>query len=165
MNSAKPALRSGLDADSQFVLGDSREEFAQLQDEYFSRFAPTTPEQRFQVDNLIRNEWLLRRYHRVESHLWEYQISLCDRAGRAQLGQAYTKASTVFARLHRTITAVEKAYKAAMEELTLLQQATEELASFLTAAPKQPQSRTTSTPPSSSTPMSRRDINGAAVAG
>ena len=176
MNSAKPALRSGLDADSQFVLGESREEFAQLQDEYFSRFAPTTPEQRFQVDNLIRNEWLLRRYHRVESHLWEYQISLCDRAGRAQLGQAYTKASTVFARLHRTITAVEKAYKAAMEELTRLQQDAEppELASFLTAAPKAPQSRADKTHPSSSTPsvsstpstpMSRRDINGAAVAG
>ena len=120
MPTPKAPLKSGLDADSQFVLGESSEEFAQLQAEYFDRFAPTTPEQRFQVDNLIRNEWLLRRYHRVESHLWEYQISLCDRSTGFQLGEAFAKSSTVFLRLRRAITAVEKAYKEAMEELVKL---------------------------------------------
>ena len=137
-------MKSGLDAESQFVLGESPEEFAELQAEYFDRFRPATPEARFQVDNLIRNEWLLRRYHRVESHLWEYQISLTDRSSGVQLGEAFSKASTIFLRLQRRITAAEKAYKEAIAEITRLQpppepQQTEEktpqLASFLTSTP------------------------------
>ena len=119
--SSQNALKSGLDAESQFVLGESREEFAGLQAEYYDRFSPAAPEQRFQVDNLIRNEWLLRRYHRVESHLWEYHISLCDRSSGVQLGEAFSKASTIFMRLQRRVTAAEKAYKEAMAELTRLQ--------------------------------------------
>src|SRR5579863_2977881 len=51
-------LKSGLDSESQFVLGESREEFAQLQSESFRHYQPRTPEERFQVDNLVRNEWL-----------------------------------------------------------------------------------------------------------
>ncbi len=123
--SSQNALKSGLDAESQFVLGESREEFAQLQAEYFDRFTPRTPEQRFQVDNLIRNEWLLRRYHRVESHLWEYHAMQCDRSSGVQLGEAFSKASTVFMRLQRRINAAEKSYRDAMAELTRLRQATQ----------------------------------------
>jgi hypothetical protein len=37
--SSQNALKSGLDADSPFVIGESREEFAELQDEYFARGA------------------------------------------------------------------------------------------------------------------------------
>ncbi len=145
--SSPATLKSGLDAESQFVLGESREEFAQLQAAYFTRFSPATPEQRFQVDNLIRNEWLLRRYHRVESHLWEYQASLCDRSSGVQLGEAFSKASTVFMRLQRRINAAEKSYRDAMAELTRLQQPpqtteaedeTSQLASFLDSCPVDP---------------------------
>jgi len=121
MSAQDRPMKSGLDTESQFVLGESPEEFAELQTDYFDRFHPTTPEARFQVDNLIRNEWLLRRYHRVESQLWEYQVSLCDRSSRVQLGQAFSKASSIFMRLQRRITAAEKAYKEAMAELTRLQ--------------------------------------------
>ena len=139
---AAPAkiMRSGLDAKSQTLPGESPEAFAALQAEYFDRFHPTTPDQRFQVDSLIRNEWLLRRYHRVEAQLWEYQTGLCDRAGRAQLGEAFTKAASTFMRLHRCILAAEKAYQNAMTELERLLQASEpqpatgqnaQLASFL----------------------------------
>ena len=138
--SSQNAMKSGLDAESQFVLGESRQEFAELQASYFDRFAPTTPEARFQVDNLVRNEWLLRRYHRVEAQLWEYQTSLCDRKTGVQLGEAFAKASTIFMRLQRRVNAAEKAYKEAMAELTRLQEAsqpqqtkdeTPQLASFL----------------------------------
>jgi hypothetical protein len=115
------ALKSGLDAESQFVPGESPQQFAQLQAEYFERYAPTAPEQRFQVDNLIRNEWLLRRYHRVEAQLWQYQATLCDQSTGARLGEAFSKASTTFQRLARRIAAVEKSYQAAVAELTRLQ--------------------------------------------
>jgi hypothetical protein len=119
--SSQNALKSGLDAESQFVPGESPQEFAALQAEYFERFAPTSPEQRFQVDNLIRNEWLLRRYHRVEAQVWQYQSTLCDQSSGVQLGEAFSKAATIFQRLARRIAAVEKSYKEAMAELTRLQ--------------------------------------------
>ena len=119
--SSQNALKSGLDAESQFVPGESPQQFAELQAEYFERYAPASPEQRFQVDNLIRNEWLLRRYHRVEAQLWQYQCTLCEQSRDLQLGEAFSKASTTFQRLARRIAAVEKSYKEAMAELTRLQ--------------------------------------------
>ena len=136
------SLKSGLDAESQIVPGESPEEFAALQAAYFDRFKPTTPEQRFQLDNLIRNEWLIRRYHRVEAQLWEYQTSLCEPGCKFQLGQAFAKASTIFMRLHRRLTVAEKAYKEAMTQLTRSlppsepqqkKEKIEQLASFLTS--------------------------------
>jgi hypothetical protein len=137
----KNTLKSGLDAESQFVLGESRDEFAQLQAEHYDRFHPDTPEQRFQVDSLIRNEWFLRRFFRVEAQLWEYHSMQAARGTGVELGEAFAKASPIFMRLQRRITAAEKAYKEAMAELTRLRMLsqpketatkTEELGSFLT---------------------------------
>jgi hypothetical protein len=68
-----------------FVLGESREEFAQLQAEYIGHFLPANPEKRFQVDKIIRSDWLTRRYFRVEAHLWEYHTSLAERGTGVQL--------------------------------------------------------------------------------
>ncbi len=140
-------LQSGLDPASQCVPGETPEQFAQLRDEYFARFRPATPEQRFQVDNLIRNEWQLRRLFRVEAELWAYQTAQADPAAGVQLGEAFAKASTIFQRLQRRIASVEKAYKEAMDELTRLQTLAQppqteedpaELASFLTTAAASP---------------------------
>ena len=99
--SSQNALKSGLDADSPFVIGESREEFAELQDEYFARFLPRSPDERFLVDTLIRNEWLLRRLFRVEAQLWEYHTMRASRSEGVPLGEAFGTASDVFMRLHR----------------------------------------------------------------
>ncbi|MDR3700165.1 MAG: hypothetical protein P4L56_11050 [Candidatus Sulfopaludibacter sp.] len=134
-----PPLQSGLDAQSQSVPGESPEEFARLQSEYVARFAPTTPEQRFQMDCLIRNEWLLRRLFRVEAQLWEYYATQAGPSSGLPLGEAFSHASPIFMRLRRQISAAEKAYKEAKAELERLQEAAqppqstteaEELASF-----------------------------------
>ena len=69
--SSQNAFKSGLDADSQFCYGEQRTDFYRLQIEYFTRFQPRAPEERFQVDSLIRNEWMLRRLFRAEAHLPE----------------------------------------------------------------------------------------------
>jgi hypothetical protein len=118
--SSQNALQSGLHADSQCVPGESPAEFAELQGHYHQRFSPSTPEARFQVDNLVRNEWLLRRFHRVEAQLWLYQTSLCNRASGVPLGEAFSQASTLFMRLHRRVTAAHKAYNEAMVQLQRL---------------------------------------------
>jgi hypothetical protein len=47
MPATQNPLESGLDAESQFVWGETREDFAALQREYFARFQPRTPEERF----------------------------------------------------------------------------------------------------------------------
>jgi hypothetical protein len=122
LSPAKSALKSGLDAESQFVIGESREEFAQLQTEHYHHHKPRNPEERFQVDSLIRNEWFLRRFFRVEAHLWEYHTTLAERGTGVELGEAFTKASPIFMRLERRIRAAEKAHKEAKAELERLQQ-------------------------------------------
>lgn len=144
--SSQNALKSGLDAESQFVIGENRDDFAVLQNEYFTRFQPLTPEERFQVDTLIRNEWILRRLFRAEAHLWEYHALRADRSEGVPLGEALTAAHEVFRRLQRRITLAERSYKDAFAELERLERSrgpvvapqpepdtadTPELASFL----------------------------------
>jgi len=119
--SSQNALKSGLDADSPFVIGESRQEFAELQDEYFARFLPRSPDERFLVDTLIRNEWLLRRLFRVESQLWEYHTMRASRSEGVPLGEAFGTASDVFMRLHRRVSHDERSYKEALRDLQRLQ--------------------------------------------
>ena len=119
--SSQNALKSGLDADSQFVIGESRQEFAELQDEYTDRFLPRSPDERFLVDTLIRNEWLLRRLFRVESQLWEYHTLRASRSEGVPLGEAFGTASDVFMRLHRRVSHAERSYKEALRDLQRLQ--------------------------------------------
>ncbi|HUI58346.1 MAG TPA: hypothetical protein VLY04_25410 [Bryobacteraceae bacterium] len=121
--SSRNALKSGLDAEFQFVLGETRQDFAVLQCEYTQRFQPLAPEERFQVDTLIRCEWMLRRFFRVESHLWEFHALRANHSEGVQLGEACNTGSTVFMRLQRRITLAERSYKDACQELGRLQQA------------------------------------------
>jgi hypothetical protein len=136
-------LTTGLDAESQFVLGESREEFALLQTEWYDFHVPANPEERFQLDKLIRCEWLLRRYFRIDAQLTDYQSMLVERATGYELGEAFSKASLIFGRLQRRVDAIEKARTAAATELERLKKLppppqpkqttdlTEQLASFL----------------------------------
>ena len=139
--SSQNALKSGLDAESQFVLGESREEFAQLQTEWYDHHAPVNPEERLQVDTIIRSEWFLRRYFRIEAQLWEYHSMKAERGTGVELGEAFSNASLIFMRFQRRINLAEKSGKEARAELDRLkalrqpQQTTTEtqqLGSFLT---------------------------------
>ena len=120
--SSMNALKSGLDAESQFVLGEERADFAALQQEYLEHFQPTTPDQRYQVDRLLRCEWLLRRMFRVESYAWEYHIIRADWSEGVQLGDAWAQASSEFMRIHRRTVHLERSYQEALAELRRSQQ-------------------------------------------
>ena len=121
--SSMNALKSGLDAFSQFVYGEERDDFISLQQEYTARFQPATPEERFRLDTMLRSEWVLRRLHRAEAHLWEYYTLQASRSDGVPLGEALAKNSTVFMRLQRRVTLNERAYKEAKAELERLQSA------------------------------------------
>ncbi len=68
------ALKSGIDAKSQIIRGESPAAQESLTAEYYSRFRPATPEQRFLADTLINSDWLLRRFRTVEAQLWEKEF-------------------------------------------------------------------------------------------
>jgi hypothetical protein len=149
--SAQNALKSGLDAESQFVTGEDRTDFAQLQNEYIARFQPLTPEERFQVDTLLRNDWILRRLFRAEAQLWEYHAIRADRSEGVPLGEALVAGNEVFRRLQRRITLAERSYKDAFAELERLQRARRSLAAEAT-------SETDPTPPDQPAATDRPDL-------
>jgi hypothetical protein len=136
MNALGPfrALQSGLEAESQFVVGEDRSDFAQLQHEYITRFQPATPEERFQIDTLLRNEWVLRRLFRAEAQLWEYFTLRADRSEGVSLGEALVAGNEPFRRLQRRITLAERSYKDAFAELERLQRGRRSLAAAPTSA-------------------------------
>src|ERR1035438_1238670 len=121
--SSQNAFKSGLDADSQFCCGEQPTDFYRLQIEYFARFQPRSPDERFQVDSLIRNEWMLRRLFRVEAHLWKFHTTGASRRDGVPLGEAFHNAHPEFTRLHRRLTLFEKSNKAPFARLRTLQQA------------------------------------------
>jgi hypothetical protein len=131
--SSQNALQSGLDAESQFVVGEDRAGFAELQNEYTARFQPVAPEERFQVDTLIRNEWILRRLFRAEAHLWEFHAMRATRSEGVPLGEALMAANEVFRRLQRRVSLAERSYKDAFAELERLQRARAALAAAPTS--------------------------------
>src|ERR1017187_8823209 len=116
--SSQNAFKSGPDADPQFCYGEERADFYRLRVEYFTRFSPQSPEERFKVDTLIRNEWSLRRLLRAEAHLWEFNTT-----DAPPLGEGLKNSSPVFMRLHRRIPLFEKSYDTALAHLQNLQQA------------------------------------------
>jgi hypothetical protein len=140
--SSQNALKSGLDSESLFIRGEDPEQFRQLQSEYANRFHPVTPDERFQLDLIIRNEWLLRRMLRVEAQLWNFYTAQSSSDSEAvALGEAFAKASNIFMRLQRRIIQLERGYQEAYAELMRLQSERQEsentietpdLASFLT---------------------------------
>ena len=142
--SAMNALKSGLDAQSLLIPGESPQAFAQLIAEYYSKYAPADPEQRYHLDTAIRHEWLLRRFAKVEDQLWALSATRMEKplAG-LELGQAFDQDNKVMMRLHRRVAHSEKAYDRAMAAFHNLQAQqntpeSPELASFR-AEPLEPQ--------------------------
>jgi hypothetical protein len=119
--SSQNAFKSGIDAQSQIAPGDNPADLLQLQSDYFAQFKPQTPEERFHVDSLIRNEWTLRRLFRVEAQMWE---AAADKATDKEtaLGTAFLELTPAFMRLQRRITLCEKSHQASLAALRQLRQ-------------------------------------------
>jgi hypothetical protein len=119
--SSMNALKSGVDAKAEIILWEAREELEALTREYLDRFQPVTPEERFYVDILIRDDWQLRRLAAIETQLWGKELqapSLPDED--YPHGRAYASGSAHFERLQRNINARERSYKSALHELERL---------------------------------------------
>ena len=118
------ALKTGIDARSQIIPGESPEDLETLALDYHHRFRPEAPEQSFLVDSLIQSEWLLRRYHKVEAQLWTYELAaLLTPNKKCSLGQAFNRGFDTFTRVQRRIDSAERNYHRALDKLQRFQSA------------------------------------------
>jgi hypothetical protein len=116
--SSMNALRSGIDAKSQVIFGETPADLDILKWEYHDRFHPTTPEQRMLVDTLVDSEWLLRRFRAVETELWQEG---CQVIHSTTLAQAFRQNADHFSRLQRRVDMAHRNYRNALQELLRLQ--------------------------------------------
>jgi hypothetical protein len=119
--SSMNALKSGIDAQSQIIRGEDPASLEALAAEYTGRFQPATPEERFYVDTLVRDDWQLRRLARADAQIWESGFSSTFRLEEdTALGQVFNNRSQTFMRLQRRIDATERSYQRALRELQRL---------------------------------------------
>ena len=122
--SSRNALKSGIHSQSQIIHGEKPEDLEALTAEYFDRFQPATPEERFFVDILIRDDWQLRRLATADAQIWEFKIEGFFHPDKeTPLGHAFSFADHTFERLQRRINATERSFKSALHELQQLQSA------------------------------------------
>ena len=115
--SSMNALKTGIDAKTQLIRGETFTALEEVTGEYHGRFRPTTPEQRMLVDTLIDCEWLLRRFRAIETQLWERVVDIYD----ITLGHIFTEHTDEFTRLQRRIDSTQRHYHNALNQLRRLQ--------------------------------------------
>ena len=91
------ALKTGIDAKTQLIRGETQTALSELTAEYHDQFHPTTPVERILVGTLIDCEWLLRRFPAIDTQLTENAWHVFD----ITLGKVFTDNCDVFARLQR----------------------------------------------------------------
>src|SRR5580700_6359567 len=72
--SSMNALKSGIYSKSLVISGEDPADLDTLRDEYFQRYHPALPEQRDQVDIIVRSTWTLRRLAVAEAQVWAYTM-------------------------------------------------------------------------------------------
>ncbi len=119
------ALRTGIDARSQIIRGENPAVLESLAAEYYARFNPATPEQRYLVDTLVNCDWLTRRLRAIEAQLWErdfaYNEKLEQYEKRHALGDTFVREHETFLHLQRRIDSTDRAYHRAFRILRGLQ--------------------------------------------
>ena len=115
------ALKTGIDAATQVLPGESPEEFAALLAEYYDRHRPSIPEQRLQVDILVSCEWLLRRLRRVEHQIWETEFRAVAQNEYVDqerpFGESYKRRDETFRRLQYRINSTYRQMQTALRAL------------------------------------------------
>jgi hypothetical protein len=121
---SRNALKTGIDAKAETMLPfEDPAKLEALTSDYYHRFHPATPEQRCLVDDLISDEWQLRRFRAIEGQLLthHYDDAFTQRDVQFSLGQSYEYACKDLDRLQRRINATRKAYLVTLKALRELQ--------------------------------------------
>jgi hypothetical protein len=113
-------LICGIDAETEVLIWERRNELDELKDEYYASHPPASPEARCLLDQIIRCEWHLRRFASAESSLWD---QLYNHSPEGIDACAYTleKGGGTFARLQHRINSTRRAFHTALKELERLE--------------------------------------------
>jgi len=121
------ALKSGIDSQSIHIYWESWPALEAVFREYHEFHQPVTPHERALVDTLARNEWLLRRFTRIEHEVFDTQLEELKAKGRLALkdswGQVYPLVDKVLTRLQHRINSAERNFNAALRNLERVQTA------------------------------------------
>ena len=120
--SSMNALKTGIYAKSLTIPGEDPAQLATLVQEYFERYQPAAPEQRDQVDIMVRATWTLRRLAAAEAQVWIYEMDRTSPLNpAAPLGAAFQACDRTLARLQRCINSTQRNYRDALHQLERLQ--------------------------------------------
>ncbi len=120
--SSMNAMKSGIYSKSVVIPGEDRADLDALTEEYYQRFQPGLPEQRDQVDILIRSTWTLRRLAVAEAQVWIYEMDEASHLSEAApIGHMFTWCDRILTRLHRIVNTTQRNYRDALHELERLQ--------------------------------------------
>ena len=121
--SSQNALRTGIYAAAEAVLPhEDPQDLAELAAGYHAHYQPQSPAERCLLDSLVSDEWLLRRFRRIEGELFSDRVTSITGDTRP-LGDAYGMISTTLERLQRRINATRKSYLKTLEALESLRAA------------------------------------------
>jgi hypothetical protein len=116
--SSMNALKSGIHAKSLVLPSEKLADLEQLNDDYYHRHLPDSPEARFYLDEVIHCEWLLRRYRTAETQLWDYENENSFSIDRKNpLGKSAALGSNHFSKLQYRVDATRRAYHRALKAL------------------------------------------------
>jgi hypothetical protein len=114
------ALKSGLDARSMVIPGESAEELEQLAQNYRREHRPASPLEHFLVDAIVAADWQLRRLRAIEAEIWREEA-----LAAGGFAEAYAR-DRAFTRLHRRMDAAERSMYKALKELQKIRKGREE---------------------------------------
>jgi hypothetical protein len=121
--SSHNSFRTGIYAAAETVLPhEDPKAIAALAAEYYAHYQPQAPAERCLVDCLVSDEWLLRRFRRIEGELISDNVTSITGDTRP-LGEAYDMVDNVLDRLQRRINATRKSYLKTLEALESLRAA------------------------------------------
>ncbi|HTP34883.1 MAG TPA: hypothetical protein VMJ75_22055 [Candidatus Acidoferrales bacterium] len=120
--SSKNALKLGLYAHAPILPGEDPEEFAALARSFRGQFRPQTFIEKACLDDLIRCEWLKRRYYRIEAQVIQQRVAALaqDYDPDTALVQVFVQDAEgprVLEKIHRRQEAVERLYHRALTSL------------------------------------------------
>ena len=117
-NSSKNSFKTGLDAKSEIIRYEKREDYDALTAEYHNRFRPARPEERDLVDDLIKSERHGHRYHSIDAAVLDRAI---QNVPSGSLGAAYTQCADTLSRVERKINSAQRNFQKALKQLMEIQ--------------------------------------------
>jgi hypothetical protein len=111
---------TGIFAETQVLMWEHQEDLKELQDEYYARHPPASPEARCLLDQIILCEWHLRRFCWVEDSLWD-QFFHTSPPDSESCAYALRQGDQTFTRLQHRINSTRRAFHTALKELERLE--------------------------------------------